>query len=105
VPFDFSVGSKQLKAGDYTLGPLSGITNQRAIVLRSNFSGKTEIVVGQAGIGVVDEDVKGTLTFVKDSDVWALQTINAPSFTLKLRKIGAAERNLASAKNTVDLQK
>ena len=95
VPFDFNVNNKLMKAGDYTLGPLGGITNQRAIALSSN-SGRTAIV-GQAIIGSSQADVKGTMTFAKSGDGWVLQSIDTPGFALKLKSNKAGVRIVASA--------
>lgn len=95
VPFDFNVGSKLMKAGEYTLGPTAGITNQRAIAL-SGGAGKTAIV-GQAIIGSSQGDVKGTMTFAKSSDGWVLQSIDTPGFALKLKSSKAGVKIVASA--------
>lgn len=95
VPFDFNVNNKLMKAGEYTLGPTSGITNQRAIALSSD-SGKATIV-GQAAIGSSQGDVKGTMTFTKSGDEWVLQSIETPGFALKLKSNKTGVKIVASA--------
>ena len=85
-----------LKAGDYTIGPASGITNQRALVLSNRSNGKVN-VVGQAIIGSSEGEAKGTMTVAKDDDGWALRAIDTPGFVLNLEKTKSDETNVASA--------
>jgi len=100
VPFDFTVGNKVMKAGDYTLGPASGITNQRSLILWDRSNGRG-IVVGQASIGPEQSEEEGKLTFIKNGDDWALGAIDTPRFALKLKKIRTDRGELQLAKKQV----
>ena len=81
VPFDFTVGNKLLKAGDYWIGPLSGVTNQRTLFIQSRSTGKIG-VIGQTAITSSESDKAGTMTFVKYGDPWVLEELTTPGFTL-----------------------
>ena len=100
VPFDFTVGNKLLKAGDYTIAPAAGITNQRALVLFNRSTGKGT-VVGATGLGSDESAENGKVTFVKEGDQWALGSIDTPRFALKLKKIRTDRGELQLAKKQV----
>ncbi|MGH7784265.1 MAG: hypothetical protein ACREO5_10545 [Candidatus Binatia bacterium] len=100
IPFDFSVRGKVAKAGDYTIGPASGITNVRALVLRNRSNAKGDIVVGQTTFHPIELDRNGTITFVRSGDGWALRSIETPGFALKLKSTKYEETLEASAGST-----
>jgi len=100
VPFDFTVGSKQLKAGDYTLAPAAGITNQRALILFNRSTGKATIV-GATGLGSDESTASGKVTFVKDGQEWALGVIDTPRFSLVLKNLPKDKAELAVANSRV----
>jgi hypothetical protein len=103
VPFDFTVGKKVLKAGDYTLRPASGVTNQRSLILWDSDGRGT--VVGQASVGSDDSEEKGTMTFVKDGDDWALGSVDTPRFALRIKKLRTDRGEIQLAKSrSVTLQ-
>jgi len=104
VPFDFTVGDKLLKAGDYTLAPAAGITNQRSLILRDSSTGRG-IFVGQASIGPELSEEQGKLTFVKNGDEWALGAIDTPRYAVKIKKLRTDRGELQLAKKrTISLQ-
>src|SRR5580765_5618559 len=82
VPFDFTVGNKLMKSGEYTIEPLNGITNQRSLILRSRADGRSK-VLGQAAIGSSESIEPGSATFAKYGDDWVLQQIVTPGYELK----------------------
>lgn len=103
VPFDFTVGHKVLKAGDYTLRPATGITNQRSVILWDSEGRGT--VVGLASVGSDDSEQKGTMTFVKDGDEWALGAVDTPRYALKIKKLRTDRGEIQLAKSrSVTLQ-
>ena len=103
VPFDFTVRNKVLKAGDYKLKPLDGITNQRSLILLDSEGRGT--VVGLASVGSDDSEEKGTMTFVKDGDGWALGSVDTPRFALRIKKLRTDRGELQLAKSrSVTLQ-
>jgi len=98
VPFDFAVGNKVMKSGEYTIEPLSGITNQRSIIFRSRLDGRSKLI-GQASIGSSDSDKAGRLTFAKYGDNWVLQQVVTPGYELKL-KGSKPEQDIGKATET-----
>jgi hypothetical protein len=97
VPFDFNVGSKLMKSGDYTIAPLSGTTGQRALILRNRETGRAK-VIGQAAITSSYSNEPGRMTFAKEDGQWILQEVISPGFELRLRRAKAYEGNVASNK-------
>ena len=98
IPFDFAVGNKVMKSGEYTIEPLSGTTNQRSIIFRSRLDGRSKLI-GQAAIGSSDSDKAGRLTFAKYGDEWVLQEVVTPGYDLKL-KGSKPERDIGKASET-----
>jgi hypothetical protein len=95
VPFDFSVGNKQMKAGAYTITPASSNTNLHALILRDSSNRKAS-TLGQA---IIDNGAEGAgqMNFIKTDNGWVLQSIETSSFALELRKgVKADNRNVAS---------
>jgi len=84
VPFDFTVGNKLMKSGEYTIEPLSGITNQRSLILRGRADGRSKLL-GQAAIGSSESNEPGSATFAKYGDEWVLQQIVTPGYELKFK--------------------
>jgi hypothetical protein len=84
VPFDFTVGNKLMKSGEYTIEPLSGITNQRSLILRGRADGSSKLI-GQAAIGSSESNEPGSATFAKYGDEWVLQRIVTPGYELKFK--------------------
>lgn len=101
IPFDFKVGQTVLKAGDYRLAPLDGITNWRALALQGR-STKDWKVLGNVAIDSTESNKKGRLTFAKIGDDWLLRDVETASFKLKLDVPAADEGNVATAGKPVD---
>ena len=103
IPFDFKVGDKVLKAGDYRISPLDGATNERVIVLRDSSTGKATLL-GQTAIGSYGTIKGGRLTFIGSDDGWFLKEITTEGFTLKTKAGSVENQNVASAKKPVETQ-
>jgi hypothetical protein len=85
IPFDFIVGNKSLKSGDYKVAPLSGTTDQRFFVLVSQIDGSA-VLLGQAPIGIAGSNKQGRLVFGNYSDRWVLQEVDTATFQLPVNK-------------------
>lgn len=96
IPFDFKVGHKVLKAGDYRISPMAGISNQRVIAIRNQATGKATLI-GQASIDSSGTNTGGRLTFIGNNDEWLLSEVTTSGFSLKL-KSGRDEGQIASSK-------
>jgi hypothetical protein len=96
VPFDFIVGNKLMKAGDYKIAPAAGVTDQRAIVLE-NAATLNADVVGQTAVTSSISNKQGRLTFVKQDGQWLLSDISTTGFELKLKAKDINKENLARA--------
>ena len=83
IPFDFTVGEKTLKAGDYLIAPSSGTTEQRAIILQDRSNGKAQ-VIGQTSISSSTLNKEGRLVFEQSSGQWLLSDVVTAGFALKL---------------------
>jgi hypothetical protein len=103
IPFDFKVGGKVLKAGDYRITPLSGITNQRFIAIQNQETGKATLV-GQASIDSSGTSTEGRLTFIGNNDEWLLSEVTTPGFSLKLKSRSEDNDKIASAKKLEETQ-
>jgi hypothetical protein len=103
IPFDFTIGGKVLKAGDYRIVPLAGITSERAIALQSQSTGKSTLL-GQTSIDSSGTNTGGKLTFVGNNEQWLLSEVTTSGFTLKLKSRSAERDNIASAKKPKETQ-
>jgi hypothetical protein len=83
IPFDFSVGKKQYKAGDYTIGPLGVQTSADFLVLKERSTGKVQ-VIGQVLVNLYNTDLTGKLNFVQSGDAWVLSSIETGTFSVTL---------------------
>lgn len=99
VPFDFSVGKKQFKAGDYTLGPIGTQTNSDFLVLTDRSTGKVQLI-GQTQVNKYDTDLNGSLQFVKSGDRWVLSSIETGTFSAKFSVRDQGEPKIASNRNS-----
>ena len=103
IPFDFTIGNKVLKAGDYRITPLTGTTNQRFIAIQDQATGKATLV-GQASVGSSGTNTGGKLTFIGTNDQWLLSEVTTPGYTLKLKSRSAERENIASSKKKKETQ-
>jgi len=101
IPFDFKVGKKVLKAGDYRLAPLDGITNWRTMALQGQ-STKDWKILGNVAIDSTESNKQGRLTFAKIGDEWLLRDVETAGFKLKLNVPAADEGNVATAGKPVE---
>ena len=95
IPFDFSVGNKQFKAGDFTIGPLGTQTSSDFLVLKERSTGKVQLI-GQALINQHKTDLTGKLNFVQNGDEWTLRSIETGTFSYTLRSNDRGETKIAS---------
>lgn len=95
IPFDFSVGKKQFKAGDYTVGPIGTQTNSDFLVLTDRSTGKVQLI-GQAFVNQYDTDLNGSMQFAKSGDRWVLSSIETGTFSMKLSGNDKDEPKIAS---------
>ena len=95
IPFDFSVGKQQFKAGEYTVGPVDAQSSIDVLVLRSRSTGKLQLI-GQAFLNKYDLKLNGTLQFVKAGEQWVLSSIETGTFSLKLPNTDRGESKIAS---------
>jgi len=87
IPFDFTVNNVSMKAGDYSIGPLTSSTDQRAMRIQ-NLEDRRSKVLGFVSVGAESWDSSGgTLTFSRSGDDYALANIATPTFALKLKEI------------------
>ena len=87
IPFDFTVNSVSMKAGDYRIGPLTSTTDQRAMLLQNIDDSKSK-VLGFVSVGADRWDKSGgKITFLRSGDDYALANIDTPTFALKLKEI------------------
>src|SRR3954466_16236449 len=101
VPFDFSVGNKLMKAGDYRISPAAGDSNQRTLILTDRNTGKA-VVIGQATLGSSLSNEGGKLVFGKSGDQWVLEEIKTSRFELMLHGSRSNDSNVAEAKKAAD---
>jgi len=99
IPFDFTVGSKVIRSGDYLIKPLEGVSNQRGVILQEVATGKAR-VIGQATIASTSSNKQGSLTFVKSGEGWALQNVLTSGFDLNLNVKSMDATNIAAVKKT-----
>ena len=99
IPFDFTVGSKVIKSGDYLIKPLEGSTNQRSVIIQNASNGKAQ-VIGQTAISSTFSNKQGSLTFVKSGEGWALQNVLTSGFDLNLNVKSMDATNIAAVKKT-----
>ena len=95
IPFDFSVGKKQFKAGDYTVGPLGAVTNSDFLVLTDRSTGKVQLI-GQVLVNKYEQQLTGKLNFVQSGDAWVLSSIETGSFSVELLGRDRGDSKIAS---------
>src|SRR5690349_2875651 len=83
IPFDFTVGEKTMKAGDYLISPLSGSGEERAIILQDRSNGSAQLI-GQTSISSSAVNKEGRLVFEQSSGQWILRDVITAGFELKL---------------------
>lgn len=99
IPFDFSVGKKQFKAGEYTIGPLGVQTSADFLALTERSTGKVQLI-GQTIIDRYDTDLKGKLDFVNTGDGWVLNSIETGTFSFQVRGGNSEVLKIASTRGS-----
>ena len=85
IPFDFTVNDKVMKAGDYRIGPITGLTDQRALRIL-NLDDNTSRVLGFVTIGTESwDEAGGKLTFARSGGEYTLSNVETPTFGLQLQ--------------------
>jgi|SRR6478672_7066198 len=95
IPFDFSVGKKQFKAGDYTIGPVGALTSAGFLALTDRSTGKVQLI-GQVSLNKDEPQLAGTIQFVKAGDEWVLRSIETGSFSFEQRNVDRGQPKIAS---------
>src|SRR4030095_5446905 len=67
IPFEFSVGDKKLAAGEYTFSRLSGLSDNRIMLVRS-MDGSAHLFQSTSGAQVLTPKDESTLVFHKYGD-------------------------------------
>ena len=99
IPFDFTIGNKEVKSGDYLIRPADGVSNQRGVILQELSTGKARLI-GQALISSNVSNKQGSLTFVKSGDAWILRDVMTDGFELNLKVNSNDAPNIAAVKKT-----
>ena len=99
IPFDFSVGEKQYKAGDYTIGPVGLLTNTGFLVLTDRSTGKVHLI-GQITVGYDYRQLTGKLNFVQSGDAWVLSSVETGTFSAELSGGHRGQTKIASNRST-----
>jgi hypothetical protein len=95
IPFDFSVGKKEFKAGDYTIGPLGTVTNSDFLVLTDRSTGKAQLI-GQVSVNKYQPQLEGKMNFVQSGDAWVLSSIETGTFSVALHVTDRGDTKIAS---------
>ncbi|HEX8737138.1 MAG TPA: hypothetical protein VF721_17535 [Pyrinomonadaceae bacterium] len=104
ITFDFRIDRKIYKAGEYSVGPVSRISDTKNIVIR-DANGRNSYMMLPT-ISAVARPETAILVFNRYGDSYFLAEINAPDFSVKLSK-SKAEEKLAGGekpqKETIEL--
>ncbi|MEP7212846.1 MAG: hypothetical protein ABI791_07215 [Acidobacteriota bacterium] len=85
IPFDFSIGNRDMKAGSYTLGLFNSDSSAPVLGITSRASGVAKAIKPIILSGY-DRDTKAVLKFVRSGDHYDLAEVVAPEFSTKLKK-------------------
>lgn len=99
IPFDFSVGKKHLKAGDYILGPVGTLENGAFLVLTERATGRAQLI-GQTSFKQNEIGLTGKMQFVSTGDGWVLRSIETGTFTAQFGRKNSDDSKVASNSNT-----
>ncbi len=83
IPFDFSIGQKNFKAGEYSVGWLTPNADSKVIVIR-DAKGRNSYAIMPAIASSKTETA--ALTFNRYADKYFLAKINTPAFKVELLK-------------------
>lgn len=99
IPFDFSVGKKHLKAGEYVLGPIGTLENGAFLLLTDRATGRAQLI-GQTSFPQNEVGLKGKMQFINTDNGWVLSSIETGSFTAQFGRKNSNDSNVASNRNT-----
>lgn len=108
IPFDFTVKSSTMKAGDYRITPIlngTGIGALQLIDVSHNKSRLLGLVKPGEARWDADSD-KGRMVFVRDGDQYTLSGIETSTFQVRMPKVTASAQVLtknAASPNTVSV--
>lgn len=99
IPFDFTVGKTELKAGDYRVKPVLGATGNGFLLLIGLDNDKTRML-GLVGQGDYrwDDKAANQMIFVEDNGRYALANIETNTFHKSIPGVTASARIMT--KNT-----
>jgi hypothetical protein len=86
IPFDFSVGKTDLKAGDYVINLTSRSSSQQAVTIRETKNGVTKIVLMVPKVTDEMADIS-KLIFNRYKNQYFLAAIMTPTIGAEFRKI------------------
>jgi hypothetical protein len=99
IPFDFSVGKKHLKAGDYVVGPVGTLENGAFLLLTERSTGRAQLI-GQTSFKQNEIGLTGKMQFVSTDDGWVLRSIETGTFTAQFGRKNSDDSKVASNSNT-----
>lgn len=90
IPFDFTVGSKSFKSGNYsiTFGLVS--TNEEYFLIRSA-DGKDSVIVAAVRKQTAEQKNEAALVFNLDENNYSLAEVTTPQISLELQKSKSAK--------------
>ena len=91
IPFDFTIGQKSYKAGEYLIGSLNPYAASNTIAIRDAKGRNSHILMVTLGEDYSKVGI-ATLVFDRYEMQYSLSVIRTPSFTAKLAKSKAVER-------------
>ncbi len=97
IPFDFSIGEKHYKAGNYGLDTLRPNSARKPIALRDAAGRSLQILMENPGENY--SKVKtATLVFDQNESHYSLASIRTPTFIVKFRRSNTGDPQLADLK-------
>lgn len=107
IPFDFNIGQKSYKSGDYSVGLLSPVAEWKLIVFR-DARGRNSYTVKPTG-SEADSRINGAqIIFNRYAGQYFLAEISAPAFKAELQKTKIEmefAKNQKALRETVSLAK
>ncbi len=91
IPFDFNIGQKSYKSGDYSVGLLSQVGDQKMIVIRDANGRNSYALMPRNAEANTKIDVT-KIIFNRYANQYFLTEISAPSFHAELAKSKIEER-------------
>ena len=85
IPFDFSIGNRDMKAGNYALGFYNSDSSIPVLGIVNRATGQAKAIKPIVRSGY-DRDTKAVLKFVRSGEHYDLAEIVAPDFNMKLKR-------------------